>query len=62
MAGLRPRPKSRLTLPVLVARYAAFAALATLVNLGAQRAVLHLGEGRCSMVWRWSSAPGRGWC
>ncbi len=45
MARLTPRLTPRLTLPVLVTRYAAFAALATLVNLGAQRVVLHFGAG-----------------
>lgn len=36
----------RLTLPALVLRYSAFATLATLANLGAQRAVLHIDDGR----------------
>jgi putative flippase GtrA len=43
--GVTPKPVQMLTLPVLVARYAFFAALATLANLGAQRVVLHLGQG-----------------
>ena len=35
-----------MTLPMLVLRYSLFAVIATLVNLGTQRLVLHLGEQR----------------
>ena len=46
-----------MTLPVLIVRYALFAAIATVANLGVQRLVMRLGDQTVVSQWRWQP-----WC